>query len=166
MQLRFGFSDEQIDEMPLTRLAGRLVREEKRREDEEKKRRHELWVNFAALFFANRGESEAPMTKQEFQDKRAVEEGKKKPTTPTEEEWRGQAEARKSWEKLRTDYYMAAQSPYHFEETMMFGDHVFSKPPEPERKILTAREIKEQEQVSQRQFIAGLKEQVAGTRKG
>ncbi len=144
-------------------LAGRLVREEKRWKEEERRRRHESWTFFSALFYANRGESEPPMTKEEYQEKCKVEEGKKKPTTPTEKEWREQALAREAWKELRETYYRAAQSLYYFEETMGYANHLFERPPEPsEPEPVAAESATERREAAERSFVEGLRAQVAG----
>ncbi len=148
--------------MPVGRFWARLERHAERTRGREKKRRHELWIHFAGLFFGNRGESEPPLTKEEYAERRQIEEGKKKPTTPTEEHWHRQAEARRVWERMRERYYFAGQSPWHWETAMLYAEHLFDKPPEPERKVLTAQEIKEQERAAAAKFIADLEEQVKG----
>lgn len=152
--------------MPLSRLADRLVREEKRQFVDEEKRRHELWINFAALFFSNRGESTAPETKEEFDERRKVEEGKKKPKPLTQEEWQQQALARKSWASTREVYFTAALSEYHFEEAFHFGGHYFDAPQEPEQEPASAEDIRAQEQAAQERFIANLEAEISEHKPG
>lgn len=148
--------------MPLARLRDRLIREEQRSKEDERRRRHESWTFFSALFYAHRGESEAPMTKEEFQKKKAAEKSGKSEQI-TDAQWRDQALARKAHERIRETYHRAAQSLYYFEEAMGYASHLFERPEEPEHKVMTAQELKDQERFAQQDFIAGLQQQV-GTR--
>ena len=133
--------------MPLSRLASRLIAEERREKEEERGRRHSMWIQFCGLFFANRGESDPPETREEYKRRKAAAEGKAK--EPTAEEWRRQEAARRQWENLRDMYYKGAASPYHFEEIMYFNGHLFEEPPEP--RVETAEELrrKEREELKQ-----------------
>lgn len=146
--------------MPLARLGGRLVREQKRSEDEERRRRHELWVAFVGRFFSVRGEADPPITREEYLERKAVQNGKRRPPEPSFAEWQQQELARKSWERLRDSYLKAAQSAYHFEEMAGYGDHLFPEPEETATTVMTAQDIKEWERSAESAFIAGLTEQV------
>ncbi len=135
------------------RLLDLMEEEEKA---EEIKRRHELWIAFATAFYAGRGEAEPPLTKEDHDRQKA-----KKPKEPTPEEWRRQEEAKRQDERLKGTYWLAAQSPYHFEEAMLFPNHVFDKPKEPERRASTSEERRAQEEAAQNNFIEGLRGQIA-----
>jgi hypothetical protein len=114
-----------------------LARE--RDEREEFKRRHDGWIAFVTAFIAQRGESDPPTTKRDYEERKRIDKGGK-PKEPTPEEWRDAEESRRAWSRLRRDYYESAMDPHHWETTMRFPDHLF---PETDRPaIKTATELR------------------------
>ncbi len=152
-----------MEAMPLARLADRLVREERRVHTEERRRRHELWVGFISRFFTVRAESEPPIVREEYLEKKAVQSGKAQPKEPTFAEWQQQEQARRSWAQLREKYLKSAMGAYYFEELAGYPDHLFDEPQEAESKVMTAQEIKEWERSAERQFVDALAAQVERT---
>lgn len=147
--------------MPVGRFWGRLKRHNERAEHEERKRRHELYTFFSAMFFAGRGESDPPTTREEYENQK-----KKKPKEPTPEDWRNAEQARKQWERIREMYFKGASSPYHFEDIMGFGGHLFDEPEEPERKVMTAEDWREMERQAEAEFMARARAQLSMSKNG
>lgn len=106
------------------------------------------------------------MDKDDFQRQKAIKEGKRDPKPPTERDWQEAAEAKRMHAKIREAYYRHSSSLYYFEETMGYAEHLFDKPEEPERRVFTAQELKEMERAAEQDFIAGLREQVARSKRG
>ncbi len=153
-----------MEAMPLALLADRLVREERRVITEERRRRHELYVQFISRFFTVRAEDDPPMTREEYEEKKAVQKGKRQPKEPSLAEWMQQQQARQVWLELRDQYIKSARAAYYFEEMAGFPDHLFEKPPETEQRVMTAQEIKEWERSAESSFIAALSEQVSNAK--
>ena len=66
---------------------------------------------------------------------------------------------RKAHDALARDAFGPAGHPYHFEELMRFGSHLFDQPPK--REEAPAEDLKNREKAGAEMFVAGLREQVA-----
>lgn len=109
-----------------------------------------MWALFASLFYASKFNAQRPQVKKDYDEQKRVNKGGK-PREPSPEEWSAQEELARFHDEIVSTGTKAAFSPYDFEETFLFRDHLFEKPP-PE-KVKTAEEIKAEELERNRQFV-------------
>lgn len=109
-----------------------------------------MWATFASLFYASKFNAERPMTRKAYEEQKRVNKGGK-PKEPSAEEWRSQEELAKFHDEMLDRGIKAALAPYHFEEVMLFREHLFEEPPEPELK--SAEELRREEIERSRQFV-------------
>jgi hypothetical protein len=114
--------------MPMTRLAGRMIREEQRVNGENQKWITELWVQGRALYHALTANQDMPPTKAET-------EGKKKP------DWGAINHARKWRKEHDGEWHEALSSPKYF-GAFIGMPQIFG---EPEKSVKTAKEIQQKE---------------------